>query len=197
MHRNSILLFEQYVAPLLGSDTKVLEIGPNRIPSDYRELTPSVPVWHTLDIRDHQDVTYPNAGEYDFPIPDGAYDVVLSGQVMEHVKKIWLWIGELERVCKPGGYVAIISPVSWPYHEAPVDCWRIYPEGMKALLDDTSLEIVDCHFESLECPQYKRHTPGRSLEDVTPRLRFFYKVAGRFGIPVERSYDLLTISRKS
>ena len=40
-----------------------------------------------------------------FPAPSGAYDIVFSGQVIEHVRKIWLWIKELTRICKVGGLV--------------------------------------------------------------------------------------------
>jgi hypothetical protein len=35
------------------------------------------------------------------------------------------------------GMSSSVNPVSWVFHEAPVDCWRIYPEGMKALLEHT------------------------------------------------------------
>jgi SAM-dependent methyltransferase len=197
MHKNSLLVFKERVMPLIRPEHRVLEIGPNGFPSDYRKCFSSPMQWDTLDIYPSDLLTYPNTPEYEFPIPDGQYDVVLAGQVMEHVRKIWVWIRELERVCKEGGLVITISPVSWPFHEAPVDCWRIYPDGMKALLDDTSLKIEHCEFESLECPQYARHTPGKSLEAVDPKLRAFYKLAGPFGFPVERSYDLVAVSRKT
>lgn len=196
MHKNSLLLFKKYVVPLFKPGMRILEIGPAGFPSDYRRAVSVELQWDTLDIYESPQLTYSNAAQYSYPIPDDQYDVVLSGQVMEHVKKIWIWIRELQRVCKPGGHVITITPVSWPYHEAPVDCWRIYPEGMRALLEDTSLRIVHCAFESLECPQYKKDIPGRSLDFVPLKFRLFYRVAGRFGFPVERSYDLVTISEK-
>ncbi len=49
---------------------------------------------------------------------------------------------ELSRVVRPGGYIVTVNPVSWPYHEAPIDCWRVFPDGMQALLDDAGLEMV-------------------------------------------------------
>jgi hypothetical protein len=57
---------------------------------------------------------------------------------------------EVARVCKPGGLVVTINPVSWKYHLAPVDCWRIYPDGMKALYEDAGLEMRESVCESLE-----------------------------------------------
>jgi SAM-dependent methyltransferase len=197
MHSNSKLLFEKYGKPSFRPGSRVLEIGPDAFPSSYASLVNDASItWETADISDRGNVTYPNAGEYAFPVPDNSYDVVLAGQVIEHVKKIWIWVKELERVCKKGGHVIIINPVSWPFHEWQVDCWRIYPEGMKALLEDTSLRVIECHFESLEAPGYKRYLPGISSEFQTQKMRLFYKLAGIFGFPVERAYDTVTIAQK-
>ena len=104
------------------------------------------------------------SSEYSFPVPDETYDVVLSGQVIEHVRKIWVWMREVARVCKAGGIVITINPVSWPYHEAPIDCWRAYPEGMKALYEDSKLEVIFSGWESLEEPQFRNYMPGASRE---------------------------------
>ena len=71
---------------------------------------------------------------------------------------------EVARVCKAGGIVITINPVSWPYHEAPIDCWRAYPEGMKALYEDSKLEVIFSGWESLEEPQFRNYMPGASRE---------------------------------
>jgi ubiquinone/menaquinone biosynthesis C-methylase UbiE len=57
---------------------------------------------------------------------------------------------EIKRVLKPGGRVITINPVSWPFHEAPIDCWRIFPSGIRALAGESDMEIVLNLFESLE-----------------------------------------------
>jgi len=67
---------------------------------------------------------------------------------------------------------------------------------MRALLEDTSLRVVDSRFESLEAPGHKRYVPGVSAEFQTPKFRWFYRIAGRVGFPVERSYDTVTIAQK-
>ena len=131
----------------------VLEVGPNGIPSTYRQITRVLDIkWDTvgLDTSRYRGFTFRSKDEYRYPIADNAYDIVFSGQVLEHVKKIWVWIKELARVCKKDGYVITINPVSWAYHEAPVDCWRVYPEGMKALYEDAGLEVILSVFENLE-----------------------------------------------
>ena len=45
-----------------------------------------------------------------------------------------------------------IAPVSWPYHEDPVDCWRIYPDGLRALYDEVGLRTELALCEGLEPP---------------------------------------------
>jgi hypothetical protein len=197
MHTNSKLLFQKYAAEFLLSGGRVLEIGPDGFPSTYQSLSAHRSLtWDTLDLYQDARLTYTAKSEYAFPIPDNNYDVVLSGQVIEHVRKIWLWIRELTRVCKIGGVVITINPVSWPYHEAPIDCWRIFPDGMRALYEDASLEVIFSKWESLEARQYRRHVPGRSPEWQPRLLQAAYRVLGRFGFPVECAYDTITIGRK-
>jgi SAM-dependent methyltransferase len=79
--------------------------------------------------------------EYEYPIESDEYDVVLAGQVLEHVKLPWLWLPELVRVAKPWGLVALIAPAQEAYHEHPVDCWRIWPDGMRALMEHAGLQV--------------------------------------------------------
>jgi SAM-dependent methyltransferase len=153
-------------------------------------------VWHTLDITDNPYLTYPRSGENTFPIGAGAYDLLLAANVLEHVKRPWQWIREVARICKHGGYIVLVTPISWPYHAAPVDCWRVYPDGMRALLEDAGLEIVRCLFESQELPGYKRYTPGVSPENQSKILRWFFRLTGPLGFPVERAYDTVAVARK-
>jgi len=176
---------------------RVLEIGPEAIPSTYQKTVADDSIlWHTLDMGNAPSLTYRASSEYEFPVESESYDIVLSGQVIEHVRKIWRWMNELARVCKNGGLVVTINPVSWPYHEAPIDCWRMYPEGMRALYEDASLRVRLSHWESLEATNYRRRIPGRSAEWQSPRLRLAYQVLGKLGFPVECAYDTITIGEK-
>lgn len=155
MHSNSKLLFKKYGVSFIRANQTILEIGPDAIPSSYRECVSAEGLrWETIEIqRDDKpgpQVDHVATSEYAFPLPDAAFDIVLSGQVIEHVRKIWTWYRELARVCRSGGHVITVCPVTWPYHEDPVDCWRIYPEGMKALCEDAGLEPVLIRCESAE-----------------------------------------------
>lgn len=201
MHKNSKLLFDKYARRFFGPESSVLEIGPDKHPSTYGErIDFATGSWDTLDVVDRPDVplTYVANSEYSFPIADNTYDIIFSGQVIEHVRKIWRWMPELARVCRPGGLVITINPVSWHYHEAPVDCWRIYPEGMTALCEDAGLEMVLSRFESVEMEKFRRIVPG-----VVHRQHVFQRVSGLFGMmnavfrfPVEAAFDTITVARK-
>lgn len=197
MHPNSELLFRTYAASLFRPEMRVLEIGPDSIPSTYRRMVGIRDLdWQTLDTCDRPELTFPNSGEYSFPCDNAVFDIVLSGQVIEHVRKPWKWVRELARVLKPGGLVITIGPISWPYHEAPVDCWRIYPAGMTALHEEAGLETILAIWDSLETPGYKRHIPGVSLSCQTRWRRLYYRILGLCRLPVERSYDMIAIGRR-
>lgn len=210
MHENSVLLFRRHGAPLFAEDSRVREIGPDAQPSMYRQQI-RIPVkWHTADLvseRNQQgqrlwgvgqqdDLTFQMASEYEIPAPDGSFDVVLSGQVIEHVRTPWRWIKELARVCVAGGRIITVNPVSWPYHEAPIDCWRIYPDGMRALCSDAGLDVELSICESLE--ERPRHWyPGRSHNyQRGARGRLLNRGLSIVGWPLPVAFDTLTIARK-
>jgi SAM-dependent methyltransferase len=197
VHTNSKLLFEKYARPYFKPGVRVLEIGPDGFPSAYRSMVdrPGI-TWETLDVFQDPRLTHVATSEYQYPLESDMYDIVVSGQVIEHVRKTWVWMREVSRVCKAGGIVITINPVSWPYHEAPFDCWRVYPEGMKALYEDASLDVIMSVWESLEAVGFRRYTPGASPEAQSRWLRLAFRALGRFGFPVERAYDTITIGRK-
>lgn len=175
MHRNSELLFRKYGVELFKNNMRVLEIGPTGSPSVYEKVIDNSTIqWETLDIDKSSKTTYTASSEYSFPVPDNTFDIVLSGQVIEHVREIWVWIKELSRVCKPGGFVITISPVNWPYHEAPHDCWRIYPDGLKALYREGGLEVILYKRESLDEPPSGAHYYFRFFKKIlkNPILSF-------------------------
>lgn len=130
MHTNSRLLFQKHAREFFRPGLRVLEIGPDKFPSTYCSLVADGSItWDTLDIWQDARLTYSATSEYSFPAPSDTYDIVLSGRVIEHVRKIWLWIKELTRVCKVGGLVITINPVSWPYHEHPIRLLACLPGG--------------------------------------------------------------------
>lgn len=151
MHANCSLLFEKHARPLFRPGMRVLEVGPDGHPSSFQKIVAEPTIrWETIEIFESPQVTYVAKADYAFPIEDGQFDIVVSANVIEHVKKIWLWMRELARVTKPGGYVVTINPVNWAFHENPVDCWRIWPEGMRALHEDSGLTTTLALYDHLD-----------------------------------------------
>lgn len=104
MHLNSSLLFEKYAKAFFKNNMRVLEIDPDDYPSTYNKIVNNnTIIWETLDINRIQQLTYIAENQYKFPIPDNTFDIVVSGQVVEHIRKIWVWFKEVARVCKMGG----------------------------------------------------------------------------------------------
>lgn len=81
------------------------------------------------------------------PFTDESFDVVISGQTLEHAEHPWILAREMGRVLKPGGIVCWIAPWRFHVHKdelCPYDRWRILDDGMKVLLKEAGLDVIDC-----------------------------------------------------
>ncbi|MBQ3402682.1 MAG: class I SAM-dependent methyltransferase [Synergistaceae bacterium] len=66
-------------------------------------------------------------------LEDESFDFVISANAFEHIEFPWLTIKEIYRKLKQGGFACIHAPLSIPEHRYPVDCYRYYPDGFRAL----------------------------------------------------------------
>lgn len=55
----------------------------------------------------------------------------------------WLVATEVARVLKLGGLFFLIAPSKRPEHRYPVDCWRYYPDGYRAIGNWSGLETLE------------------------------------------------------
>jgi SAM-dependent methyltransferase len=58
------------------------------------------------------------------PFPDASFDVVIASEVLEHIPADERAIGEMARVLRPGGRVAVTVPRWWPERV----CWALSRE---------------------------------------------------------------------
>jgi len=90
------------------------------------------------------------------PFPDGAFDKVICAEVLEHLPDDNAAMGELARVLRPGGLLAISVPrygpeiVNWAlsdrYHSVPGGHLRIYRRRqLVERLRCARMELVDSH----------------------------------------------------
>lgn len=190
MHNNTKLLFEKYARGVFAPGMRVLEVGPDGARSTFRNIIGEDVRWTGIDIAARDGVDIVARSEYEFPLEDNSVDIVLSENVIEHVRMPWKWMRELCRVCKRGGCIITINPVSWGYHEYPVDCWRIYPEGMRALSEDCGLDVLESRFECLEVDPRHWRIPGHSTSGLA------VGVSKLLHLPIQCAFDTITIARK-
>lgn len=148
MHQSSYDEMEVF-AKSLPNDKKLLvcDVGSCDVEGDgsfsYKKLFENH-YYVGLDLAPGINVDVVSDNQYKYPYLDNSFDIVISGQVIEHVEDIYLWIIEIARILKPGGLTCIIGPTSWVEHRHPVDCWRILPDGMRFLLGTIAkLNVVD------------------------------------------------------
>jgi SAM-dependent methyltransferase len=74
------------------------------------------------------------------------FDLVISGQLLEHLTMPLLAVQEMKDLVKVGGYIVLIAPWQYGEHRYPIDCWRILPDGMKFLLEGfDNIEVGKLH----------------------------------------------------
>ena len=124
----------------------ILDVGSLDINGSYRGLF-AIPPWlYTgADLVTGPNVDIVLGDPNKWPLRSGSFDVVITGQALEHMDRPWEAFLEIARVLKPGGLLCAIVPSAGPEHRHPVDCWRIMPDGMRSLAGHAGLEVLDCH----------------------------------------------------
>ena len=93
---------------------------------------------------------------YHLPFPDGAFDVVIASEILEHIPRDHDAIAEAVRVLRPGGRLAVTVPRWWPervcwalsdaYHEVEGGHVRIYRgDELVTRLEDAKLVATGTH----------------------------------------------------
>ena len=154
MHKTSIDRMTEFVATLdKQKPLEILDIGAAGSQA-YRSLFDS-PVWKYsgLDLHAEGNVNIITTDPYHYPIEDNKYDVVISGQALEHVEDIYAWADEAIRILKSNGIMCIIAPCAWCEHKFPYDCWRFYPDGMRFLFIKRTkkLKEINIYWKGQDC----------------------------------------------
>ena len=183
MHKNSHSKMEWFKNTYLNISSKldILDVGSldKKGNYNYSDIFDEKNWTYTgLDFEDGENVDIIVSDIYNwFEIEDNTYDVIISGQLFEHLEFFWLTISEIERVLKPGGYVCIIAPSSGPKHGGNnPNCYRFHEGGLKAMAKYVDLEILHTSVdERKEAAPWNdaclvAHKPGLSTNTKTIEL---------------------------
>ena len=150
-YNNMKRFISEYMASKEDSPLKIADIGSQDVDlvGNYRSLFTS-PSWQYfgVDMSAGANVDIVLHDPYHWKeLASNTFDVVISGQALEHIEFFWLAIMEIQRILKPGGICCLIAPSSGPEHRYPVDCWRFYPDGFRALARYAKLQVLEVYVQ--------------------------------------------------
>jgi len=77
------------------------------------------------------------------PFPDEVFDLVLSQEVLEHVRDPFQAMSEMKRVLKKGGILYCQVPFIIGYHPGPTDFWRFTREGIQEMIEKAGFTCLE------------------------------------------------------
>jgi len=199
MHNTSYQQAGEFVARYLdpGAALRILDLGARSSNGSFRPLFVNEPepfevrqdLWAAFrerytpgkhwaylgaDVSDGENVDILMADPYEWEIEPNSFDVVVSGQCLEHVPDVRRWVEQIAPLLKVGGLVFVIAPCGGDIHSCGGGhYWLIMPDGMRWLLEDMAgLEIIDVWDEGKDCIGIARKVAG------TPRPSKRYEVKG-------------------
>lgn len=151
MHESSYNTMNNFLSSFdKNKKIKILDVGSYSFEGlTYRSLMS--PKWEYigLDIAKgpNVDIVVDSNKPFEYPFEDETFDIIISGQCMEHVTEIWTWMKELNRILKKNGSVCIIAPSTGKEH-TEMDCWRIMPKGMKFIMEWAGFKVEKVHLSN-------------------------------------------------
>ncbi|RDY28583.1 methyltransferase domain-containing protein [Romboutsia weinsteinii] len=141
-----------YLINRMNEELKVVDIGSQDVQNYYGTYKPMMvnTKWEYIgcDMVAGKNVDVVLEDVYDWKELESNFaDVVISGQAFEHIEYFWVTIMEISRILKEDGLCCIIAPSSGPEHRYPVDCWRYYPDGFRALAKFAGLKVLEVYTE--------------------------------------------------
>lgn len=137
---------EQYLPKAAHLD--VLELGSGTSPGQkqtHRSLFEAYDHSYLgVDVRDGETVDKVMQRPYTIPAKSNSKDVVICGSVLEHVPFFWASVLDMARVLRPNGLLFVTVP-SRGHKHSPIDCWRYYPDGLRAMATWSRLTLLESH----------------------------------------------------
>ena len=162
MHESSFNMMGTLIRryrPFIGG--KVADVGAMDVNGTYKELVTPWANYFGIDTAAGPNVDIVAAP---YEVPGGPYDAILCGQVLEHVEDMPRLVCSIADAMRPDGICLLVAPNTCGEHRYPVDCWRVFPDGMDWLLRTAKLEHVAVFINGMDTWGVGKKPGQRTLE---------------------------------
>ena len=142
LRKTTLYFIDKYLGN--GPKKKLIDLGCGEMP--YRDaLDNKLGEYIGVDLPGNPDADFiidPDSNRCN-EINNSSADIVLSIQVLEHVKDPDKYLQEAYRLLKKDGYLILSTHGHWKYHPDPVDYWRWTADGLKESLINNGFKIIE------------------------------------------------------
>lgn len=104
-----------------------------------------------------------------------SFDVVISTELLEHVKDWKKAISNIKNICKEGGLILITTrSIGFPYHAYPYDFWRFEVSDMENIFSDC--EIMALENDSLKPGVFVKVRKPENFKEITLEEYSLYSI---------------------
>jgi SAM-dependent methyltransferase len=145
MHQSSYDFVQTFALKYVLPGRKVIDIGSRNVNGTFKPIFKKLNVEYTgvdIDLGENVDIVLTEEYNWEELQPE-SFDIVIAGSVIEHCEYPWLFFDEVNRILKPNGLICVTAPAVWEEHKYPVDCYRYYPDGLKALCKWAEFDCIE------------------------------------------------------
>lgn len=197
MHPSQYLHMKRALEKYLPADRhlEVLELGSATSPGQtrtHRSLFEGIDhSYFGVDVREAGDTVDAVMDEpYTIPAASNSKDVVMCGSVLEHVPFFWASMLEMARVLRPGGLLFVTVP-SRGHKHSPIDCWRVYPDGLRAMAAWSRLTLLESHVHYPPPTDENRH----DYSGIDIKSHYWGDAVGVFEKPAKYPLEMQLMQR--
>lgn len=135
-------ILKHLIAKYVNNNLVVLDYGSGTSP--YKDLFDGKSVKYIrADIDKTVRPDYILSENKNIPLKNGSIDVIISTQVLEHIKNPNFYLQECARLLGRGDLLLLSTHGIWPYHPYPEDFHRWTKTGLTSQIKDSGFKILE------------------------------------------------------
>lgn len=172
--RKIVAVLHAFVGELRQRDVLDIGTGAGIIAAYVAERAKSLVTVDVVDERVEKTVPFKLVGDESLPFPSGAFDVVITNHVIEHVADQEMHLREIHRVLRDGGVCYLATPNRYrlvePHYKLPLLSWP--PSAVRNLYLKVATGRQSYDIRPLTYGELARHACklGFEMRDVAPDL---------------------------